>query len=522
MEHSGSELPKTYLRRLWTLTELFLSDNIHFTGCRDRGGKEIHDDYSFLWVASRMKDDLNTLGRCWLQRGLDGNSASYEDFVRAFLNGDTVSRGKGNGTFDCIDDYKLRKLFQNSSRSATYPSDYVLAIFPQFRWYSIPAGVENMMFRDLFNDCYRQALRKGYGFLTPFTESMMSANCPQSRAWDASFDVPEPTCFGDFLKFIGEPLKSADSIQGHVASTVKLSLPSYQLDFSSTLEVIEINARKFRASWNESHIGGELSKYGSWADEEPDNKSLYEEAKQNRASFVEAAFRWYVDEANNRLEQPWILSQTRIILDSAFIACSGTHGGEGLLGYQSSYETVKDWLLRDQPWGYKEALLLMAAMIGCRVPLSAYEWTKARFYPVSITFARSKIVNGLLSHQHGNSLKAPGRFKYVRKGIPAWPGFRTFQAFWTRANWSMIVERGYKNEGSKGRSLVLVDPWTKVPVGLVPDFNSVVEHDDAFVENIMELYTITEKMSEKSVRAATLDIKDLDMFGDGNLLNALF
>ncbi len=86
----------------------------------------------------------------------------------------------------------------------------------------------------------------------------------------------------------------------------------------------------------------------------------------------------------------------------------------------------------------------------------------------------------------------------------------------------MIVERGYKNEGSKGRSLVLVDPWTKVPVGLVPDFNSLVEEDDAFVENIMELYTVTEKISENSVRAATIDIRDLDMYGDGNLLNALF
>ncbi len=128
-----------------------------------------------------MKDDLNTLGRRWLQRGQQGNPVGYDGFVRAFLNGETVSRGKGTGMFDCIEDSMLRKLLQNSPRIATYPSDYVLAIFPQFQWYSIPAGVEEMVFRDLFNDCYRQALRKGYGFSTPFTESMILANCIKSR-----------------------------------------------------------------------------------------------------------------------------------------------------------------------------------------------------------------------------------------------------------------------------------------------------------------------------------------------------
>ena len=74
---------------------------------------------------------------------------------------------------------------------------------------------------------------------------MTGARYHEHHAWEVGLDVPEPTCLGDLLKLIGQPLKSEDLIGGHVASSAKLSLPSHQLGFSCVLKIIEGNAGRF-------------------------------------------------------------------------------------------------------------------------------------------------------------------------------------------------------------------------------------------------------------------------------------
>ena len=533
-KHLQSDLQESYLARLWTLNEILLSNNLHFTTCRPRKGRKTEDWYSAFWTASRLREDLNTLGGSWLARGNE-SSPSYEDFVRAFLDCDKVSRGEGTRAFDCIEDFQFRALFRNSSRRASRPSDYVLAMFPQFSWYSVPANVKDMDFGRLFYDCYQQSREQGRGFSALLIGGMTTpVSVEGDEAWNAGLHVPEPTCLGDFLKLVGDPLGSANLLQGHFASSVIVSLPHHQLDFGSSVRLIKRNIVKFPLTWWEAHIGGELFEYGSWAEMAPDSLSLLESIQQQRSetelldpetqriesSFLEQTLQSYKRALLGRLEDDWILPQTRMILDSMCIAYSGKYVGQGLTGYKSDLRIRISWLLKDQPWGYKEALLLMAAMIGCRMPLSAYQWVRSRFYPVSIKFPRARVpVLGLLSHYHGRRLKARARFLYMEKALPDWPGLREYQTLCTRKDLLIVVERGYKDGGQTGRSLVLVDPFTKFPVGLLPDFTYMIEKDEVFVQHMWELYYSFEKVSENTIKVATFDIRDFSTDALGRILD---
>ena len=93
----------------------------------------------------------------------------------------------------------------------------------------------------------------------------------------------------------------------------------------------------------------------------------------------------------------------------------------------------------------------------------------------------------MLSHHHGHSLESRGRFKHVLKSLPNWPGFHSFQAFWIREDLVLVVERGCHVKEPQGRSLVLVDLWIKVPVGLVPDLNYLGRAGD-YLRRMLEFY----------------------------------
>ncbi len=139
-----------------------------------------------------------------------------------------------------------------------------------------------MDFGDLFSDCYQQSLKQGRGFLAVLTQSMTSASVHGDEAWKASLHVPEPTCLGDFLKLVGDPLRSAELLRGHFTSPVVVSLPYHQLGYASSMRVIEENLRKFHLIWYEAHMGGEFVEYGSWVETGPRSLSLLETIQRQR------------------------------------------------------------------------------------------------------------------------------------------------------------------------------------------------------------------------------------------------
>jgi hypothetical protein len=52
----------------------------------------------------------------------------------------------------------------------------------------------------------------------------------------------------------------------------------------------------------------------------------------------------------------------------------------------------------------------------------------------------------------------------------------------------MLCAGRHAKEAPLGKDLVLADIEAKVPVGLVPDFLSLIRSDDEFVNRVMELY----------------------------------
>ena len=136
-------------------------------------------------------------------------------------------------------------------------------------------------------------------------------------------------------------------------------------------------------------------------------------------------------------------------------------------------ETVKDFEMRcawqlfladmEGRWSPKllQVLLLLSAMISCRVPVSAYKWARERFIPVRIHYLTISVI-GLLSKH------APP----PQKGT-----LRT-----------MLSVGRHIGGGSLGKDLVLADIDGKVAIGLIPDFLYYARTDDDFVTKASILY----------------------------------
>jgi hypothetical protein len=87
--------------------------------------------------------------------------------------------------------------------------------------------------------------------------------------------------------------------------------------------------------------------------------------------------------------------------------------------------------------------MLLASMVSCQVPLSAADWVDGGFIPVHLEF-KSLTILGLLAKHACTELISTRQLM-------------------------LCVRRHFDGESS-GMDLVLVDPLSKMPAGLIPDF----------------------------------------------------
>jgi hypothetical protein len=498
-KHSGDHyhhaFEETYLSRLWTLQECQLSHTIQFvrthegkyegdklvryqiltllgTEERKREPEEPSDPYRYHLNYQKISDALYVLAHTF-----DNTVPAIEDFVRAYMSQRTVTRDRQAPRSAGDDIYSENFFFMNlsSSRRATKPRDYMFATMPQFPWYHYPANAETMSFSSIFQDFYNQAIATGHPFAHRVMRSMTNpedCSSPQ-EAWLPSHNQPEPRTLGDFLKLLGHKIQSESTMgQIHLCSIVQVEVCPSATDFNHTMTIIE-DAMKFSLRiWQESHLGDELSLYGCWPEdveekdrwlklamhswENPNPSS--EHSEEERAARLAGLQAEYDKNIRTRLENMWVHKQARRILDLKWCATdtlqvSKPHQGE----WRSwSRDLPKQWSAQLQ-----HAVFLHAAMVCCQIPLSAVEWADEHFTPVLVEFKTQTVLGLLAKHvlRDGTTSKVP-----------------------------LFCVGRHPAEQPLGKDLVLADVWTKMPVGLVPDFLTLLRTDEEFFDRVNELY----------------------------------
>jgi hypothetical protein len=207
------------MERNWPLQELMLSNRVQFTVCSalpnpDEVLASIPTSVATVkgWIFMR---DLWTMGQSWT--GSSSLGDDVESFIIALFFNTAVERAPlGNGSRPGIS--KLLLSLSDSIRQTRRPQDFVLAIFPQFSWYSVPPNPGSKSFGELLGDMLSQLEQSAQGnsihsapredarVRSKITKGMLQGfSIDAAASYAPSQDVPIPTSVGDFCKLLHNP-----------------------------------------------------------------------------------------------------------------------------------------------------------------------------------------------------------------------------------------------------------------------------------------------------------------------------
>lgn len=453
---------------------------------------------------SIVKDSLWVLAYCF--KGSEG-VPGITDFLKAYIHGGTVKNPK-NPLRTVAEDIHLGNFLRVNSAShrvATMPRDYIFATMPQFPWYRYPGQAVQMSFGEIYTDLYMQAASAGHAFTCRFTRSMLDrAATDPVEAWQPSPHQPSPTCLGDFMKLIGHrvPEVSNGTVPHvHLTTFVEIKELGGYPNGSTVLTILEVSMKLFQQQWQESHRGGELSKFGNfpspdwilhpidamrrgWRHLDPGWGLRVLESEGGTALYSGPGLDYAEDdllqeiyslddtEAESRADPGDFVSlfeHTRRILDHMW--CSkdpmtvDPSQRSDWAGFQ--HEMRARWT---QP--LLRTMLLFAAMITCRIPLSAAAWVDRMFVPVYVQYGDDLMVLGLLA-KHARSEEGhrdqPRRMCSVGQHLPE-------------------MTSGVTHGTQFGRDHFLVEPTTHLPVGVLPDFLPDERTDQRYAQITSMLY----------------------------------
>jgi hypothetical protein len=357
---------------------------------------------------------------------------------------------------------------------------------------------------EIYLDLYSQAARSGHPFTCKFTRSMLDATCTDPiDGWLPSPHLPSPTTLGDILKMIGHrvPESSTANCQHvHITSVVHLEEFECRSSPDYVIAALELSLKAFQTQWQESHVSGAVSKYGNfpsldWALDNNDALlcgwfpidpnfavRVYEDSGVVRIGpglayteddVLPDIFR-DLDETEKDAreyeagEYVPLFVQARKDLDHMWCAKDPMQENPG---QQSDWESFKKPMRGSWSMPLLRTMLLLAAMINCRVPLSAAAWVNKLFVPVYIHHGSHLMTFGLLA-KHARQLPAkrqrPRPFLCVGQHFPSS----------TPSGGNM----------SFGKDIFLVDPVSKVPVGLVSDLMPDERTDEMYAKVTCVLY----------------------------------
>jgi hypothetical protein len=203
--HKDIHFEESVLSRLWPLQEIILSDCILFVRCEDVADEEIMGSHSTQSMSSaNILSDLLDLSMAWSLHANNptGSSELFVKFQHAFLNCSSVARCPRNKQRSVPANLEFY-IHISSTRRTSEPRDFILAIMPQYKCYTVPKAAKQMSFGQLFVDCCNQLeLAPSFADLsmTPLLVRGSFGNCDAPIATD---DIPPPTCLGDFIRLLG-------------------------------------------------------------------------------------------------------------------------------------------------------------------------------------------------------------------------------------------------------------------------------------------------------------------------------
>jgi hypothetical protein len=199
------------MERNWPLQELMLSNRVRFTVCSallkpDEVLPSIPTSVATVkgWISVR---DLWTMGQSWT-----GSSSLGDDVegstITLFFNTAVERAHLDNGSRPSVS--KLLLSLSDSIRQTGRSQDFVLAIFPQFSWYSVPPNPGSKSLGELLGDMLFQlehsTLHEDARVRSKITEGMLQGfNIDAAASYAPSQDVPIPTSVGDFCKLLHNP-----------------------------------------------------------------------------------------------------------------------------------------------------------------------------------------------------------------------------------------------------------------------------------------------------------------------------
>lgn len=381
--HKGWNLREGILDRLWPLQEICLSDSIQFVCCKEDPAPDEKTLSTRNHVANYLQDSLINLAILWDSAyGSNGTNPIFNrdrlNFISAYIHNGTVTRNRNGYTTQHSFQYNLGAQF-NSVRVTSKPRDFILAIMPQFKWYSVPPNAKQLKFGKLFLDCCKQASEKGV-HLSPLISLEANSNTNNLPVLQASENIPEPTCLGDFAKLLfGPSLVNPIPLSLGKSETETVNVkPILGRTGPEAFEIIKNSILYSTERWVNA-VCGELFKYGDLPE-----RSIFhdEEATGNPA------------ERKNGYEplSRDIKNQLKIL----YFMYSRYRTTNPLNWYQ--WRGIYRWLVTTAPQLYIDRILQQAALINCGLGVSALDWLKQNVDPIVVQF-RGKEILALAARQ---------------------------------------------------------------------------------------------------------------------------
>ena len=476
--HVGG-IVETWTERLWPLQEMILSDNLLFTTCmslRVEQPLDVEMEYFASHTAfRRISDSLYCAAQAWLEYGVEEEVAEWEYnmFLKAYINNGFVARRACHASRHRVrgltNDFAIHL---NSLRVTSKPRDFVLAILPQYGWYRAPREVKRLTFGQLWIDCVQQAEQSGFRFFPIVTKGLTGtivANAEDSRS--PSPDIPEPETLGDFIKLFGsheDPLEPRG--WGKFIADVDCSR-ARSGEMTETIRLIKESMMFSQSEWKLAHRG-DLSINGMDPVEQSETQ-LRIGAIQDRMTYTsqmsikekesllaaksQVETQYYRQTQDPRFQELEAMKILNLMWTGLF---------------EEDIPASHDWLnfakslVEDDPVGYQDTMLRLAALISCGFGTNAFAWSKAiNLFPVKTVLAGFNIlilVSGSLFPELNSS---------------------------DETEWLNLLFCAQQGAGRvSGRDVVLVSRATQQVVGRFPDFNQRTSDVESNVERMQRIY----------------------------------
>ena len=216
-----------------------------------------------------------------------------------------------------------------------------------------------------------------------------------------------------------------------------------------------------RKLWMEAQRGGELTRFGSWPEDCPDefprtmldgytrHSNTWEDLSSERRDYLKGLVETYqkkLEEAQIRMESDeWVFPQAWRVLSNLWGSIDPWCKSATMAGKWGAFAQH----MRGK-WSFKmlRTLVLLATIVGCQIPLSAALWTRESFVDVRIY--------GLDLRPADDVENNPALGLLARHAI-AGP---VKDMLWVRRHFDFATCL---------LDTVILEPLSRMPVGIVPD-----------------------------------------------------